>query len=152
MLVSNRPVARRPQRRDTRKNTTEGHQREAQWVSRLAWKSLFRPTQQPPATVAAGILAEVIRNKPDAVLGFATGASPLPTYRILARQGLDMSRIRGFVLDEYVGLPAGHPQGYAAVMAREITGPLRLDPAKVTVPDGAAADPEQSARACGGIG
>lgn len=107
---------------------------------------LVSPDAAAAGTVAAGILAAVIRSNPDAVIGFATGASPLPTYRALARRGMDMSRVRGFALDEYVGLPAGHPQCYAAVVAREITGPLRLDPAKVTVPDGAAADPERSAR------
>lgn len=104
------------------------------------------PDAAGAGSVAAGILAAVIRENPEAVLGFATGASPLPAYRALARLGLDMSGVRGFALDEYVGLPAGHPQSYTSVVAREITRCLGLDPAKVAVPDGAAADPEQAAR------
>ena len=47
---------------------------------------------------------------------------------------VDMSAVRGFALDEYVGLPAGHPQSYAEVVRREVTERLRLDPANVAVP------------------
>ena len=54
-------------------------------------------------------------------------------------------RVRGFALDEYVGLPAGHPQSYAEVVRREVTERLHLDPANVFVPDGGAADPERAA-------
>ncbi|RNL54665.1 glucosamine-6-phosphate deaminase [Arthrobacter oryzae] len=104
------------------------------------------PDAAAAGAVAAGILAAVIRRKPDAVLGVATGGSPLPVYRALAGHEMDMSGVRAFALDEYVGLPAGHPQSYAAVVAHEITERLGLDPAKVAVPDGAAADPEQAAR------
>jgi glucosamine-6-phosphate deaminase len=95
--------------------------------------------------VAAGILAAVIRSKPDAVLGLATGGSPLPVYQALAGHTVDMSAVRGFALDEYVGLPAGHPESYAEVVRREVTERLQLDPAKVAVPHGGAADPADAA-------
>ena len=56
---------------------------------------------------------------PDAartVLGLATGSSPLPAYRELIRrhraEGLSFAGVEAFLLDEYVGLPAGHPQAY----------------------------------------
>ncbi len=104
------------------------------------------PDAAGAGAVAAGILAAVIRSKPDAVLGIATGGSPLPVYRALAGHGLDMSGVRAFALDEYVGLQAGHPQSYAAVVAREVTERLGLDPGNVAVPDGAAADPDRAAR------
>lgn len=78
------------------------------------------------------------------VLGVATGSSPLATYARLAglvRQGsLDLTGASAFALDEYVGLPPGHPQRYASVVARTVTGPLGLSPARVHVPDGAATD------------
>jgi glucosamine-6-phosphate deaminase len=74
------------------------------------------------------------------VLGVATGSSPLATYDALAgliTDGeLDLSRASAFALDEYVGLPVGHPQSYAEVVRRTVTVPLRLDPARVHVPDG----------------
>lgn len=104
------------------------------------------PDAKGTGAVAAGILAAVIRRRPDAVLGFATGGSPLPVYEALAGHRLDMSGVRGFALDEYVGLPAGHPQSYAEVVRREVTERLHLDPAKVCVPDGGAEDPEDAAR------
>ena len=52
----------------------------------------------------------------------------------LAARGLDLSRVRGFALDEYVGLPAGHPQSYRAVIDREVVEPLGLTSSLVRVP------------------
>jgi glucosamine-6-phosphate deaminase len=95
--------------------------------------------------VGAGLLAAVIRSNPDAVLGVATGGSPLPVYRSLAYYGLEMGRVRCFALDEYVGLPSGHPESYAEVVRREVTERLRLDPDNVFVPDGGSPDPEGAA-------
>ena len=88
--------------------------------------------------VADEILA-LIAKKPDAVLGLATGSTPLPVYQALAASidGVDVSRVRGFALDEYVGLPAGHPESYASVIAREVVEPLGLDPARIHTPNGA---------------
>jgi glucosamine-6-phosphate deaminase len=40
---------------------------------------------------------------------------------------------------------AGHPESYAEVVRREVTERLGLDPAKVAVPEGSAADPERAA-------
>jgi glucosamine-6-phosphate deaminase len=83
-------------------------------------------------TLAAARIARTVAARPDAVLGLATGATPLTTYAALA--GLDLSRVRGFALDEYVGLPPGHPQSYRAVIARTVVEPLGLDPERVHVP------------------
>ena len=80
---------------------------------------------------------------PSVVLGVATGSSPLAAYAALAglaRSGeLDLSAASAFALDEYVGLPAGHPQSYHEVIRRTVTEPLGLDPARVHVPDGSPA-------------
>ena len=101
------------------------------------------------AREAADRIADVVRRRPDAVLGLATGSSPLGTYAELARRvtagSLDLSRVRGFALDEYVGISADHPESYAAVVEREVTRPLRMDPALVRVPDGRAADLDAAA-------
>ncbi len=103
--------------------------------------------QSDPAAVgelAARAIVRVIHDKPDAVIGLATGSSPLAIYAALAarvaRGELDTTRVRGFALDEYVGLPREHPESYASVITREVVVPLRLDPAGVRVPDGTAAD------------
>jgi glucosamine-6-phosphate deaminase len=103
------------------------------------------------ARVAADRIAAVVRRRPDAVLGLATGSSPLGAYAEMARRvaagELDLSDVRGFALDEYVGIPAGSPQSYRAVLDREVVRPLRMDPARVQVPDGAAADLDAAADA-----
>jgi glucosamine-6-phosphate deaminase len=85
------------------------------------------------ALVADAVLALVAR-RPDAVLGVATGSTPLPVYQALAARGRDLSHLRAFALDEYVGLPLDHPESYHSVISREVTVPLGLDPARVRVP------------------
>ena len=94
--------------------------------------------------LAAGKISRLVRRQPDAVLGLATGSSPLAIYAELARQvrerGLDCTAVRAFALDEYVGLPAEHPESYHSVIRRQVVEPLKLDPAAVHVPDGTAAD------------
>lgn len=88
--------------------------------------------------VGRHISAQVVAN-PRLVLGVATGATPLPVYGALrdsADAGVSFSRVRAFALDEYVGLPAAHPESYHSVIDREVTGPLGLKPSLVHVPDG----------------
>ena len=96
------------------------------------------------ATDVAGLVADtvesLVRTRPDAVLGLATGSSPVPAYRELvarhrAGAGPSYARVRAFLLDEYVGLPPGHPQSYRATIERDLTGHLDLDPADVHAPD-----------------
>jgi glucosamine-6-phosphate deaminase len=120
------------------------------------------PSATEAGVLAARKIARVVREKPDAVLGLATGSSPLAIYAALAEQvrdgSLDVSRVSAFALDEYVGIPVEHPESYASVIHREVTEPLHLDPARVSVPDGRAADLEaageryeEAIRAAGGI-
>jgi len=99
---------------------------------------------------AGAIVAEAARKVgPKVVLGVATGSSPLTTYTELARLvgagQLDLSEASAFALDEYVGLPIDHPESYYATIDRTVTKQLGLDPARVHVPDGRAADLEQAA-------
>ncbi len=96
--------------------------------------------------IAADRIAEVVARKPDARIGAATGSSPLGIYSELARLvrggDLNLARTQWYALDEYVGLPVGHPQGYAAVIARTVTIPLGILPSRVHVPNGGASDVE----------
>ena len=84
--------------------------------------------------LAADAIAALVVRKPDTVLGIATGSTPLPVYAALAARGLDLRRLQVFALDEYVDLPLDHPQSYHAVVEREVTLPLGLDPDRVHVP------------------
>lgn len=98
--------------------------------------------------LAAASIQTLIAAKPDAVLGLATGSTPLPVYRALARRihasGTDVSHVRGYALDEYVGLPVGHPESYRSVITREVVEPLGLTPSLIHVPDGAIATIEHA--------
>ena len=109
-------------------------------------------------SIAADAIRALVTATPDAVLGLATGSTPLTTWAALAASGLDLSRVRGFALDEYVGLPAGHPESYRAVITREVVEPLGLTPSLVRVPgddggplSGAGARYEPDIEAAGGV-
>jgi glucosamine-6-phosphate deaminase len=102
------------------------------------------PTPAEVGRLAARKIAQVIARKPTAVVGLATGSSPLAIYAELAAQveagTLDAHQVRGVALDEYVGIPADHPESYLSVLTRQVTRPLGLDPGNVFVPDGRADD------------
>ena len=108
------------------------------------------PTAQDVGELAAARIADLVARKPDAVLGLATGSSPEGVYAELHRRvragSLSFSGVRGFALDEYVGLPLEHPESYASVIARDVVEPLGFDPSNVRVPDGRADDLDRAAR------
>lgn len=99
---------------------------------------------------AAKAIAGLAARKPDAVIGFATGSSPLPIYDAmirLHRSGeLDCSGITTFNLDEYVGLGADHPQSFAFFMRETLFGPLGIEERQINRLDGAAKDPPEECR------
>ena len=110
----------------------------------------------------AKIIARTVREKPNAVLGLATGRTPERLYRELARlhreEGLDFSRVTTFNLDEYVGLAPEHPQSYRYFMNEYLFRHINIDLAKTHVPSGTAEDLqaecrdyEERIKAAGGI-
>jgi glucosamine-6-phosphate deaminase len=96
------------------------------------------------AELAADAIESLLRSKRDAVLGLATGSSPLKVYDELARRhresGLSFAQARGFMLDEYVGLPADHPERYRNVIETEIASRVEWPADQVQGPDGLADD------------
>ncbi|MEJ1088741.1 glucosamine-6-phosphate deaminase [Microbacterium sp. Mu-80] len=82
------------------------------------------PTIDGVGSAVADEIQELIQVRDNVVLGLATGSSPLATYRELRRRFTDgtvsLERARGFLLDEYVGLPRGHRETYRAVIEREL--------------------------------
>ena len=99
------------------------------------------------AETAAEIIAATVRRKPTAVLGLATGGTPVQCYRGLIRRfeagSLNFAQVRTFNLDEYIGLPLSHPESYHQFMARELFSHVNLDPANCRLPDPTAADLQQ---------
>ncbi|HEY0188438.1 MAG TPA: glucosamine-6-phosphate deaminase [Cellulomonas sp.] len=100
------------------------------------------------ARVAAGTIERLVRARAaaggSAVIGLATGSSPLAVYQELARRhtehGLSFAGVRAFMLDEYVGLAADHPERYRNVIEAEFASRVDIDPAAVQGPDGLATD------------
>lgn len=96
------------------------------------------------AKYGARIIEQLVRAKPDAILGLATGSTPLALYRELIRihseEGLDFSSVSTFNLDEYVGLPAAHPASYHHFMQVNLFDHLNIAPARIHIPDGMARD------------
>lgn len=119
-------------------------------------------TPEEAGAHVAGRIARLTRSKPEAVLGVATGSSPLPVYqqlRVMGTEGsLNLGKTTVFALDEYVGLPRDHRESYHSVISRELVEPLGLDPFRVHVPDGSLEGIEDAGerfesdiRAAGGI-
>src|SRR5881227_3897884 len=90
--------------------------------------------------VAARIVAEVLNTKPNAVLGMATGSTPLGLYQELVRlhkeEQLDFARVTTFNLDEYVGLPANHPQSYHYFMHEHFFQHVNIPRHNINIPSG----------------
>ncbi|MFD5747184.1 glucosamine-6-phosphate deaminase [Streptomyces sp. NPDC127033] len=109
------------------------------------------PDAAAGGALIADSIAALLRRKPDALLGVATGSTPLPVYQALAervRAGtVDVSGARIAQLDEYVGLPSGHPESYRSVVLREVVEPLGLDPSVFLGPDGGAEDVQAACEA-----
>jgi glucosamine-6-phosphate deaminase len=102
------------------------------------------PGPDDVARLAADVIQRVLTSQSAPVLGLATGSTPVPLYRELIRrhreERLSFKHARAFTLDEYVGLPPGHEQRYAAVIRRGLTDHLDLDDDAVFGPDGGADD------------
>ena len=94
--------------------------------------------------VAADAVGALMARKPAGVLGLATGSSPVAIYDELAARceaGLISFReARGFTLDEYVGLPADHPERYRNVIDKVFVSRVDFAPGAVDGPDGLARD------------
>jgi glucosamine-6-phosphate deaminase len=92
------------------------------------------------SSAAAREVAELLNAKPNAVLGLATGTTPLGLYQELVRlhkaEGLDFSQVRTFNLDEYVGLPVIHPQSYHSFMYENLFKHINIPPQNIHIPSG----------------
>lgn len=93
---------------------------------------------------AAEVMLAVVKADPSAVLGLATGTTPLGLYarmiRDRAEHGTSYARIRTANLDEYKGLPASHEQSYACFMRKNLFDGLDIAPQNTNIENGMAAD------------
>ena len=108
---------------------------------------------------AAQRYVELLKEKPDAVVGGATGSTPLGLYAELARlckEGeISFKNAKSYNLDEYVGLSGEHDQSYRYFMNHNLFEHIDIDPANTHVPDGIntaiAAEYDKEIEAAGGI-
>ncbi|ASS75331.1 glucosamine-6-phosphate deaminase [Tumebacillus algifaecis] len=98
---------------------------------------------------AAALVAEQIANRPDLVVGLATGSTPLGLYRYLieeVQQGrLSLAAVKTFNLDEYLGLAPDHPQSYRSFMEENLFSQIDVVPANTHIPNG---QPDDIAEHC----
>lgn len=104
---------------------------------------------------AAEHIAALIRKKPNCVIGFATGGTPMGTYRELIKmynEGLDFSEVTTFNLDEYLGLgmdlskPYSLDQSYRRFMYEELFNHINVKKENIHIPDGLTKNPEEECR------
>lgn len=95
----------------------------------------------------ASMFAEQIQKKPNAVLGLATGSTPIGTYEVLCKMyqegALDFSKIRTYNLDEYYPISPDNDQSYRFFMQKNLFEKVNIDPKNTHVPCGSCANPEE---------
>lgn len=104
---------------------------------------IVRPDPEQAANLAARLIAARLTEKPDLVLGLATGRTMERVYAKLVamhQDGLDFGGCRSFNLDEYIGLAASDERSYRHYMNHHLFDHVNIDLANTHVPDGMAAD------------
>lgn len=99
--------------------------------------------------IAADIVSQQLKDKPDSVLGLATGSTPLGLYAQLVERynkgEIDFSKVKTFNLDEYKGLAKTHPQSYYFFMFKNLFSKINIEPENINIPNG---EVEDSAKEC----
>jgi glucosamine-6-phosphate deaminase len=120
------------------------------------------PTYEEMSKAAAAVVADVLNAKPNAVLGMATGSTPLGLYQELVRMHragqLDFAQVTTFNLDEYVGLPTTNSQSYHYFMHENFFKHVNIAPGNIYIPSGTTSNYqafcewyEKRIEECGGI-
>ena len=96
---------------------------------------------------AAEIIIDVVKNNPNAILGLATGSSPIGMYENMAKDhrenGTSYKNVKSVNLDEYVGLTADHDQSYAYFMRTNLFDKIDIDLKNTNLPCGSAPDAQK---------
>src|ERR1041385_1874714 len=101
---------------------------------------IIQPDAESATAIATRLVANLLREKPNVVLGLATGSTPLLLYRALTQMKLDWRKVTTFNLDEYVGLPKEHPQSYHHFMWENLFRHVNISPKNTHIPDGMTKD------------
>jgi len=105
---------------------------------------IIQPDRRKASEIATRIVAKTVREKPHAVLGFATGNTPLDLYDRLARMyeegELDFGGVTSFTLDEYVGIQSDHPASFRVYMHNSLFNRINIPAERVHMLDGMTTD------------
>jgi glucosamine-6-phosphate deaminase len=123
---------------------------------------VIAPTYEEMSRRAAQMVADVLNAKPNAVLGMATGSTPLGVYQELVRmhrdEGLDFAQVTTFNLDEYVGLKPTDRQSFHYFMHENFFKHINISPGNIYIPSGTTSNYqafcqwfERRIEECGGI-
>ena len=108
---------------------------------------LFKNSEMASIWVA-NYFDKYIKENPKAVLGFATGVSPLLTYKLLQKyssEGTNWQGIVSFNLDEFIGVPISHPESFRTQMMNNLFKGVNIKPENIFIPDGLSKNPEEEA-------
>lgn len=109
-------------------------------------KLIIMENAQEIGNAVGELFTEAISAKPNIVLGLATGASPIPTYRYIARackEGrISLKDVQTYNLDEYVDLPKHDKNSYYTFMHHELFDHTDILEENVHFLDGNAPDPQ----------
>ncbi len=108
------------------------------------------PSYEDISTYAAELVKQVVEEKNDAILGLATGSSPIGLYKELIKLNkegeIDFKNVITVNLDEYIGLAGDHHQSYRYFMNDNLFNHVNIDKKNTYVPDGVAKDLNESAK------
>ena len=107
-------------------------------------KVIITENYEEMSAKAAELIIGIVKNNPNAVLGLATGSSPIGTYQNMAKDyrenGTSYKNVTSVNLDEYVGLTADHDQSYAYFMRKNLFDFIDIDLTNTNLPSGSASD------------
>lgn len=123
---------------------------------------IITPDYDALSRKGAELVASLLDKKPNAVLGLATGSTPIGLYKELVRMHvegrLDFAQVTTFNLDEYVGLPPDHSQSYSYFMWEHLFKDINIPRHAIHVPSGTTTNHqsycewyEEEIRCAGGI-
>lgn len=102
-------------------------------------KLIITESYEQSARLAARDITEIVKEKPDALLGLATGSTPIPVYKYMvedAKGGVDYTKVKTINLDEYIGLAGDDENSYLYFMRRHLIDPCGIPLERVMIPDG----------------
>lgn len=107
---------------------------------------IIRPDVDRAVDLVVKLIVALIKEKPNATLGLATGRTMERVYARLVASGISFADCRTFNLDEYIGLPPDDPNSYRTYMNRHLFDHVDIDRANTHVLDGSVLDLKKAAQ------